>query len=353
MSMALTFEQQINLTEYADNPAPKIVQQLSIIHEARDGELVQYYIDANGSEGDKNTHAIGVAVLNEYGQIDHYDYTDYTEVEWNAPTARITRQRIDRLSVKAFPGVGAIAAYKLAYRSISQIVAPVNYAPERQAAPKLTASVSTDQKSITFTLADPTQRDASGNLITYVCYRIVMVLDYHQLEYITYEKQITVTDLPVSGTYICYAIGYINEGEVCSYNSESLIANLIGIYSAWPEVSPGYRLSYTLSRYLQNVRLTASTGSHTDASIDAIDLTLTLVAGNWDGNNQQTISSSSIQASSIVDILPILVSSQSDVTNNELLKNSAIYESSHTNGEITFFAGTVPTNDVQVRVRLR
>lgn len=351
--MSLTFEQQINLTEYANNPAPKIVQQLSIIHEARDGELVQYYIDANGTEGDKNTHAIGVAVLNEYGQIDHYDYTDYTDVEWNAPTARITRQKIDRLSVKAFPGVGAIAAYKLAYRSISQIVAPVNYAPERQVAPKLTANVSTDHRSITFTLTDPTQRDASGNLITYICYRIVMVLDYHQLEYITYEKQVTVTDLPVSGSYTCYAIGYINEGEVCSYNSELLVANLIGIYNAWPEVSPGYRLSYTLSRYLQNIRLTASTGSHTDASIDATDLVLTLVADNWDENNQQTISNSSIQAASIVDILPILVSSQQEAINNELLKNSSIYESGHTNGEITFFAGTVPTCDVQVRVRLR
>lgn len=351
--MALTFEQQINLTECVDNPAPKIVQQLIIIHEARDGELVQYYIAANGIEGDKNTHAIGVAVLNEYGQIDHYDYIDYTEVEWNEPAARITRQKIDRLSVKAFPGVGAIAAYKLAYRSISQIVAPVNYAPERQAAPKLAAIISADQKSITFTLTDPTQRDASGNLITYVCYRIVMVLDYHQLEYITYEKQITVTDLPVSGTYICYAIGYINEGEICSYNSDSVAANLVGIYNTWPEVSPGYRLSYTLSRYMQNIRLTASTGDHTDASIDATDLVLTLVAANWDENNQQTISNSSIQAASIVDILPILVSSQQEAINNELLKNSSIYESSHTNGEITFFAGTVPTNDIQVRVRLR
>lgn len=351
--MALIFEQQINLTEYTDNPAPKLVQQLSIIHEARDGELVQYYIAANGIEGDKNTHATSVAVLNEYGQIDHYDYIDYTEVEWNEPAARITRQRIDRLSVKAFPGVGAIAAYKLAYRSISQIVAPVNYAPERQAAPKLAAIISADQKSITFTLTDPTQRDASGNLITYVCYRIVMVLDYHQLEYITYEKQITVTDLPVSGTYICYAIGYINEGEICSYNSDSVAANLVGIYNTWPEVSPGYRLSYTLSRYMQNIRLTASTGNHTDASIDATDLVLTLVAANWDENNQQTISNSSIQAASIVDILPILVSSQQEAINNELLKNSSIYESGHTNGEITFFAGTVPTNDIQVRVRLR
>lgn len=301
MNMALTFEQQINLTEYADNPAPKIVRQLSIIHEARDGELVQYYIDANGIEGDKNTHAIGIAVLNEYGQIDHYDYTDYTEVEWNEPAARITRQRIDRLSIKAFPGVGAIAAYKLAYRSVSQIVAPVNYAIERQAAPKLTASISADHRSITFTLTDPTQRDASGNLITYICYRIVMVLDYHQLEYITYEKQITVTDLPVSGTYTCYAIGYINEGEICSYNSNSVDANLVGIYNTWPEVSPGYQSIIQCFVRTQGTSFTADWLSLTEEGNPLVPdkATIYIIKSGayaqqnyyWDGTKYQSVTS--------------------------------------------------------------
>ena len=59
--MALTIENTIDLTAYAGNPAPKVVSQLSIIHESSDGELVQYYIqERNHTQGDKSTHAIGV-----------------------------------------------------------------------------------------------------------------------------------------------------------------------------------------------------------------------------------------------------------------------------------------------------
>ena len=59
--MALTIENTIDLTAYAGNPAPKVVSQLSIIHESSDGELVQYYIQPrNQTQGDKNTYAIGV-----------------------------------------------------------------------------------------------------------------------------------------------------------------------------------------------------------------------------------------------------------------------------------------------------
>ena len=57
--MALDIEKVIDLTAYAGNPAPKVVSQLSIIHESSDGELVQYYIESvNHSQGDKKTYAI-------------------------------------------------------------------------------------------------------------------------------------------------------------------------------------------------------------------------------------------------------------------------------------------------------
>lgn len=229
--MALTFEQQINLTEYVNNPAPKIVQQLSIIHEARDGELVQYYIDANGAEGDKSTHAIGVAVLNEYGQVDHYDYTDYTEVEWNEPAARITRQRIDRLSVKAFPGVGAIAFYKLAYHNISRIIVPVNYRTTKYEAPTLKAVINADN-TVTFTFIPPKN-------ITYQCYRVILSMGIRQLEYVSYETTLTIPQVLCTGTYDIYCIGYVNDGEITSFESNIITLSLIGIYSEWPKVSPG------------------------------------------------------------------------------------------------------------------
>ena len=42
--MSLVIERIIDLTAYENNPEPKLVSQLSIIHESSDGELVQYYI---------------------------------------------------------------------------------------------------------------------------------------------------------------------------------------------------------------------------------------------------------------------------------------------------------------------
>lgn len=301
MNMALTFEQQINLTEYADNPAPKIVQQLSIIHEARDGELVQYYIDANRIEGDKSTHAIGIAVFNEYGQIDHYDYTDYTEVEWNEPAARMTRQRIDRLSVKAFPGVGAIAAYKLAYRNLSQIVAPVNYNKARQKAPTLQAEISSDQYSVTFTISNPIDPQTHEDAVTYIAFRICLVLDYHQLEYITYEKTLTVTNLPISANYLCYAIGYINEGEICSYESNSIVLNLKGIYDQWPVYSPGHQSIIQCFVRTQGTSFTADWLSLTEEGNPLVPdkATIYIIKSGayaqqnyyWDGTKYQSVTS--------------------------------------------------------------
>ena len=75
--MALDIEKVIDLTAYAGNPAPKVVSQLSIIHESSDGELVQYYIESvNHSQGDKKTYAIGVYDR----ESQSYSYNDYDEV---------------------------------------------------------------------------------------------------------------------------------------------------------------------------------------------------------------------------------------------------------------------------------
>ena len=114
--MALTFDKTINLTAYDKNPSPKFVRQLSIIHEATDGELVQYYVlPSSMTEEDKNTHAIGI--YDEENKS--WSYTDYDEVQWNTPGQRIAGNRLERLGVKTFPDVGAIAFYKIALDHIS------------------------------------------------------------------------------------------------------------------------------------------------------------------------------------------------------------------------------------------
>ena len=195
--MALTIENTIDLTAYAGNPAPKVVSQLSIIHESSDGELVQYYIEAmNHSQGDKSTHAIGV--YDKDAQT--WSYHDYPELEWAEPGQRVCGNRIERLGVKAFPSLGAIAFYKLMHRKITRIVAPVNRKDKRETAPTLDAVANLDG-SVAFTITPPEKPE-------YECYRIVMTYDIYTEEYVTYDLELTVPAPRVSGEYQCYAVGY-------------------------------------------------------------------------------------------------------------------------------------------------
>lgn len=207
----------INLTAYAKNPAPKVVSQLSIIHESSDGELVQYYIQPlNQTQGDKNTYAIGVFDKDSRT----YSYHDYPEVEWNAPGQRICGNRIERLGVKAFPAIGAIAFYKLMHRKITRIVAPVNRKDKRQKEPALEAVVNPDG-TVTFTITPPEKPE-------YACYRIVMQNDIYIEEYVTYDLVFTAPMPHISGEYRCYAVGYGEEGQLFSKDSNVIILNLAG-----------------------------------------------------------------------------------------------------------------------------
>ena len=215
--MALTIENTIDLTAYAGNPAPKVVSQLSIIHESSDGELVQYYIEAmNHSQGDKSTHAIGV--YDKDAQT--WSYHDYPELGWAEPGQRVCGNRIERLGVKAFPSLGAIAFYKLMHRKITRIVAPVNRKDKRETAPTLDAVANLDG-SIAFTITPPEKPE-------YECYRIVMTYDICTEEYVTYDLELTVPAPRVSGEYQCYAVGYGAEGQLFSKDSNVITLTLAG-----------------------------------------------------------------------------------------------------------------------------
>ncbi len=215
--MALVIEKTIDLTDYEHNPEPKVVNQLSIIHESSDGELVQYYIDPeNETQGDKNTYAIGVY----HKDTQSYSYNDYDEVVWNEPDQRICGNRIERLGVKAFPDVGAIAFYKLMHRNITRIVAPVNRKGQKNTAPVL-AGVANGDGTVTFTITPPDKPK-------YACYRIVMQSGIYMEDHITYDLEVTCAAPRVSGEYRCFAIGYGQAGQLLSRDSNVLIFQLEG-----------------------------------------------------------------------------------------------------------------------------
>ena len=222
--MALTFDKTINLTAYDKNPSPKFVRQLSIIHEATDGELVQYYVlPSSMTEEDKNTHAIGI--YDEENKS--WSYTDYDEVQWNTPGQRIAGNRLERLGVKTFPDVGAIAFYKIAFRDISRIVAPVNPKNEKTDAPKLSAVQNSDG-TITFTITPPEKTE-------YRCYRLVIMDGAFSVDHISYDLTFAVDPPIVSGTYDCFCIGFPDEGQYCSKDSNVIRLSITGKESTYEE----------------------------------------------------------------------------------------------------------------------
>jgi len=220
--MALNIDKTIDLTAYAKNPAPKVVYQLSIIHESNNGELVQYYINpADSTQRDKASHAIGV--YNE--ETRHWEYREYDAIEWDEPKQRITGALVERLTVKSFPAMGAFAVYKILGRKISRIVIPVNRTYTGNPAPEIEVHVNSDG-TITFNITPPEKPE-------YVCYRIVLQAGYMSEEYITYSTTFTAPQPKVTGEYRCYVVGYADEGQLFSMDSNIVTLNLRGESDTW------------------------------------------------------------------------------------------------------------------------
>ena len=195
---SLKFDKIINLTTSENNIEPLHVNNLCIINEAVDGELVQYFIDGNFARNKRT-------IL----QLANYD-----SAKWGTLKRRLTARSVSKIGVKAFPGVGSIAHFKYLYNGRSMIICPVNNNNKT----KFTSPVlvmQCDADSITFTITPPKD-------ITYECYRIILEHEQFAYEYITYDLSLTVTKPDVKGQYNVYCIGYENEGEAISFDSNIL-----------------------------------------------------------------------------------------------------------------------------------
>lgn len=255
--MLLSFEHSINLTTYEDNPPPKVVQQLSIIHEAEDGEVVQYYIDPDNIPGDKNSFAIGVYNNQTY----QYDYHYYTDLLWNKPRRRITTRKADRLGIKAFPGVGACAFYKLAYQVLSKIVIPVNH--RQKLYPFPTQEVTITGNNMHFVFTDPEK-------VTYQCYRVVLRCGEYAEEHITYEHELDCPLPQMNGEYEATTQGYISEGEEVSELSPEFLftVNIPGQSDQPPTTTAGSDIFVSGLRFTDDnyLRATLTDGRNVDSS---------------------------------------------------------------------------------------
>lgn len=258
--MSLNFSSVIDLTNYGDNPSPKLVKQLTIIHESEDGEIVQYYIDSEGIPADKNSHAIGV--YNKYSN--QYEYFDYPELKWNSQKRRITTRKADRLGVKAFPGVGACAFYKIAYQVLSKVVIPVNN--RQKLYPHPTQVVTVTGNTMHFVFTDPED-------VTYQCYRVVLRCGEYAEEHITYEHELDCMLPQMNGEYEATVQGYISEGEEVSEISPeyTFTVNIPGQSTNPPTTTAGSDIFVAGLSFTQENRIRAVlTNGHIVDSVNAI-----------------------------------------------------------------------------------
>ena len=88
--------------------------------------------------------------------------------------------------------------------------------------------------------------------------------------------------------------------------------------------------------------------------------TVTLLENSWTATTSPmaegytiTVAVTGVTTTSNQEILPLEVTSQSDVDNNDALVNAQIADAGQTTGYITLFAKNLPTDDLQIRVIVR
>ena len=200
--MSITFEHVINLTTYGGNSPPPYVGSLMIANEP-DNEINQFYIYKDHAR-DKSSQV---------------DYSNYPELQWTDPATRMTNQYVKRIGIKSFPQIGAMAFYSLKYEERSFFLCPLFIDKERFTRPEF--RIEQNETSLVFHMKSPKD-------ITYTCWRVILRCGDTAFEYISYEDTLTVDNPYLTGTYDCYCVGYVGEGESVSDDSEHFTLNIIG-----------------------------------------------------------------------------------------------------------------------------
>ena len=214
--MGLIIEQDINLSDVAININPLLVEQGVVIAE-KDSSLRMYYIH-NNITSDKTS----LLDLANYGALAFKDIMQH-----------LTRRAVSRIGIKTFPGIGSYGFFKYKFEERSMIMCPINNNQTQFDAPAITMLLEAGNK-LRFTIVDPAP-------ITYQCYRIIMRNTNFAIEYITYDNVITLPKPDVNGIYEIYCIGYVNEGEYISYDSNILRFTVSGAKTSF---EPDPNISY-------------------------------------------------------------------------------------------------------------
>ena len=150
------------------------------------------------------------------------EYADYDSLSWSEPAdVCMTPREVQHIGVKNFPQIGSIGFYRLAYLDRSRVMVPLHVKKDKQEQPVLEAAADESTKTIVFTITPPAN-------VSYDCYRIEMVRGPMVISHIAYEHMITVPYPEAKGEYQCFAIGYLQEGQICSKDSNAVTLTLPG-----------------------------------------------------------------------------------------------------------------------------
>lgn len=222
----LTIENKINLTDNPNNVTPFYVKKLFIGNEPNN-ELIQYYIIPEINMQEDKQSKIELA--------------NYDILNWGNKRRRLTTRKIIDLGIKTFPTYGAIGFFTYKYQDKSMLLCPVNISNKKFTAPIL--SMSENGNSLIFTIIPPKD-------ITYECYRIILRCDYFAYEYVTYTQSLTIPKPEVKGNYEIYCIGYENEGEAISFDSNTLS---LTITEGQDSFAPATQIAYYTQKQIQDI----------------------------------------------------------------------------------------------------
>ena len=120
------------------------------------------------------------------------------------------------------------------------------------------------------------------------------------------------------------------------------------------QISPARVISATDTTYTAGNGIDI-TGANNEISVDTSDLchehSITIASSAWNSSTHKaTLSVSGVTTTSHQEILPVVVVSSTDVTNNLKLQAANIMDAGQSTGSITLYAQNVPTDSLSIRV---
>lgn len=149
---------------------------------------------------------------------------DYDNLAWSTvPEVCMTPREVKRIGVKTFPQLGAVGFYRLLYRDSSRVVVPLHPEKDKSTAPTVSLVLNDENKTISYSITPPDNQKAA-----YDCYRIELECNGRTVSHIVYELSGTFEVPEQEGSYQCFVVGYLQEGQICSKDSNVISLDLPG-----------------------------------------------------------------------------------------------------------------------------